>query len=405
MTLPMIVLPRPAPSSERATPSAQGSSHDAVPGAADGATDFAELLGAAVRAGDRSGTATPQAPPPTPPSVSATAAADAPADPPDQETIAPTGAMPDLTLAEQAEHTDDDPSGDRPKSPLPAPAAAVPADIAPALAVSEVAGHQATGATGDSTTGGRFVGDDDLPLAGPPAVRPGPRPDVRAPSTTAPVIEQDTAVDNTEPWAFAVSDRPAGASDRPSGPTLTLPATQPPTGSAAGATLDSFPTPTSAAEPANTGDLVDVTAVTDAVDLTDTALRELQRGELQRIGSSRLGIDVATTTLGNIRIEALERGGELQLRLGADQVGARALLTERLPELREHLRAEGVDVGNVDVSSGHDRTRGDRDRRAAPSNLTPTDTDRASGDPPPGTALRVLAPSVMSAAGRVDVRI
>lgn len=398
MTLPMIVLPRPAPSSERATATqgTPGRTHDGPPATADGATGFAELLGAAVLAGSPTGSAD-----------------DAPADPTGEATVGLTTAVHDPRPTEQAEQADrEEPAGDLSVAALQTPTGAVPTDTVTALAVAATAAHQvatATDTTSDHATGDHLGNDDDLPLPGPLAVRPKSGASLPSPSTAAPAIDHDAAIDNTEPWAFAVTDRPIGASDRPTGPTLTLPEViTAPTGSAAGATPDSFPTQASAAEPGGSlTEVVDVTAIAEAVDLADATLRELRRGELQRIGASRLGMDVATTSLGNIRIEALERGGELQLRLGADQSGARALLSERLPELREHLRAEGVDIGSVDISYGHDRTRGDRDRQAEPPNLThvPDDTEPTSGDSPTDTAVRALAASVMSPAGGVDVRI
>ena len=403
MTLPMIVLPRPAPSPERATATqgTHGRTHDGPPATADGATGFAELLGAAVLAESPTGSAD-----------------DAPADPGGEATVGLTTAVHDPTPTEQAEQAEqteradrEEPAGDLSVAAL-QPTGEVPTDTVAALAVAATAAHQvaiATDTTSDHATGDHLGNDDDLPLPGPLAVRPRSGASVPSPSTPAPAIDHDAAIDNTEPWAFAVTDHPTGASDRPTGPTLTLPeVTTAPTGSAAGATPDSFPTQASAAAPGGSPTaVVDVTAIAEAVDLADTTLRELRRGELQRIGASRLGMDVATTSLGSIRIEALERGGELQLRLGADQSAARALLSERLPELREHLRAEGVDIGSVEISYGHDRTRGDRDRQAEPPNLThvPDDTEPASGHSPTDTAVRALAASVMSAAGRVDVRI
>ena len=106
------------------------------------------------------------------------------------------------------------------------------------------------------------------------------------------------------------------------------------------------------------------TAHTQANDL-------LARAELRRLtsGGSRLGLQLGTSDLGPIRIEAIDRGDGLQLHLRSDQAATRALLDAHLDELRDQLRADGIDLGSLDVGGG-DRESGS-DSSPEASNRSP----------------------------------
>ncbi len=124
----------------------------------------------------------------------------------------------------------------------------------------------------------------------------------------------------------------------------------------------------------------------------------LARAELRRLtaGGSRLGIDLGTTDLGPIRIEAVDRGSGLQLHLRSDQASTRAVLDAHLAELRDELRADGFDLGSLDVTSdGRDRpdsepspgSTGDRDalRRSTALPRASITTATATSAPPGST--------------------
>lgn len=83
----------------------------------------------------------------------------------------------------------------------------------------------------------------------------------------------------------------------------------------------------------------------------------LAKADLRRLSAngSRLGIDLTTTDLGPVRVEATTQGTELNLRLLADGSTARALINEHLEELRAQFSAEGVDVSSVSVDVDDDR--------------------------------------------------
>jgi hypothetical protein len=76
---------------------------------------------------------------------------------------------------------------------------------------------------------------------------------------------------------------------------------------------------------------------------------QLAQAELRRLGASttRLGLDIATEQLGTIRVNAVDRGGDLQLNLSSDRSATRHLLTNELSSLRSEL-ADGASV-HVDV--------------------------------------------------------
>lgn len=419
MTLPMIVLPRPT-----ATGPAGASRRDAHDAA--GGAGFADVLGAAELAGDRT---TPDAPAPS----NGAAPAGPPATTRDRRAASEPGAAdgaddPAADVGLEApmapeDRTDDEEPLDEPMSVTWPPPVASPeptdvvatgvaaAAIAQTAAVERDSVPSSSGPTAtavDDAVGA--VAGADVPATGrseqasasdtrqPPQAAAGMPTGIAAADTTRtrevggavaePPIEN---VENVEPWAFAPVERGAEPAERPTEPTLTLPVSDLVAASA-------VPAADAAATEAG-GDVDVITTV--HIPQGEDPLRELQRSELQRIGASRLGLDVATSSLGNVRVEAIERAGELQLRLGAEQLTARALLADSLPELREQLRADGIDVASVDISAGHGRTRDGRaDQPAAVTaplpgepvaEATPTDV---TTDPPE-----------LAAAGRVDVRL
>jgi flagellar hook-length control protein FliK len=79
----------------------------------------------------------------------------------------------------------------------------------------------------------------------------------------------------------------------------------------------------------------------------------LAKAELNRLsnGGSRLGIDMTTTELGAVRVEASRRAGLLHLDLMSDQSVARSLLVDHADELRNEMRASGLDLNSLDVRS------------------------------------------------------
>jgi hypothetical protein len=123
----------------------------------------------------------------------------------------------------------------------------------------------------------------------------------------------------------------------------------------------------------------------------------LANAELRRVGSTttRLGLDVATERLGTIRVDAIDRGGELHLNLSSDRATTRNLLAGELSSLRSDLSDGGGSV-HVDVGDRH---------HAAPDRPSITPDDRAvvtsagPADPLPPPDPTAVAP------GRLDLRL
>jgi flagellar hook-length control protein FliK len=115
---------------------------------------------------------------------------------------------------------------------------------------------------------------------------------------------------------------------------------------------------------------------------------------------------MTTDDLGVIRIDALDRRGGLQLRLGSDDSATRALLNERLPQLRDELRDSGMNLGSLDVG-GRGADTGARSQ-AAPDSVGSARhrTGRADGTSHDGEVPAIdghARPN--SNPGRVDLRL
>ncbi len=140
------------------------------------------------------------------------------------------------------------------------------------------------------------------------------------------------------------------------------------------------------------------------------ASEQLDRAELQRVaGRTRLGVDIATDELGRVRIEAVGGRSELQLNLTSDDPQGRALLGQRLPELREQMREAGLDVGSFDLdspSSGRSDT-GDGVDGSARDGTSATAMDRAPGAPRDAADDPTDDPDPLAASGTngLDVRL
>ena len=94
----------------------------------------------------------------------------------------------------------------------------------------------------------------------------------------------------------------------------------------------------------------------------------LGKAELNRLtsGGTRLGIDMTTTELGSIRVEAHRRDGTLHVDLRSEHAGTRSVLAEHVDDLRRELRDGGLDLDSVDVRTadrGHDPTSSRRHGR------------------------------------------
>lgn len=126
----------------------------------------------------------------------------------------------------------------------------------------------------------------------------------------------------------------------------------------------------------------------------------LARAELRRVthGGTRLGVETNAGDLGVIRIEATDRGDGLQLNLGSDRSATRAVLGEHLQELRDELRADGFDLGSVDVGTGR---RDAEDAAAEPTRVVPSTPDRS---PTPGTRSTTPTTPVGPSEG-IDLRL
>lgn len=141
----------------------------------------------------------------------------------------------------------------------------------------------------------------------------------------------------------------------------------------------------------------------------------MRQFDLQRLASAtRLGVDIVTDELGTVHVDAVDRAGSIQVKLGSDDLGVRTLLADRANELRAALGADGVSIESLDVGSRGDRPDGERSAggdaaneqppgtrgRAATAALTETTLDTAH--------LPSLAESrnpMLTVDGHVDVRI
>ena len=134
----------------------------------------------------------------------------------------------------------------------------------------------------------------------------------------------------------------------------------------------------------------------------------LARAELNRLtaGGSRMGVDLSTSELGSVRVEATHRNGQLHLDLMSNLASTRSLLADHVGELRDDLRAGGLDLDSVDVKSGGSSARDalPRDRRTVMA--TPTGPPAPDVESP-DTLTRVADPARAAdlADDRVDVRL
>ena len=119
----------------------------------------------------------------------------------------------------------------------------------------------------------------------------------------------------------------------------------------------------------------------------------LAQAELNRVTANgrRLDVGIATADLGNVRVEAIDRGTGLQLQLSSDQAGGRSQLGSHLAELRAELSDVGVDIGSLDVGDApaeRDDERDDVDETTQASDRRPESatTDRSTGAVRPARA-------------------
>jgi len=73
---------------------------------------------------------------------------------------------------------------------------------------------------------------------------------------------------------------------------------------------------------------------------------------LVRSGRQEVVLRLDPPTLGGVRIEASLQGRELTLHIRADNAGARDLLEQGLPQLRQALERDGVTAGRISVELG-----------------------------------------------------
>ena len=73
---------------------------------------------------------------------------------------------------------------------------------------------------------------------------------------------------------------------------------------------------------------------------------------LPRTGRHDVVLRLDPPTLGAVRIEATLQGRELTLHIRADNAGARDLLEQGLPQLRQALEREGVTAGRISIELG-----------------------------------------------------
>lgn len=187
-----------------------------------------------------------------------------------------------------------------------------------------------------------------------------PDPDAAGAEVRQPPVDADVggpvdAVDGAAEVDTAAADAVADAAPEPPAATAAKPA-----GNGA-ATTTGAPTTsgstTSSAPPSASSPGDPTTAPGHASERRAAAHAEanglLARAELHRLtaGGSRLQLDLGTTDLGSIGIEAIDRGEGLQLQLRSDQASTRALLDEHLDELRDQLQADGFDLSSLDVGA------------------------------------------------------
>jgi hypothetical protein len=118
----------------------------------------------------------------------------------------------------------------------------------------------------------------------------------------------------------------------------------------------------------------------------DDVVRQLSSrlGTLPRAGRHELVLQLDPPSLGTVRIEATLDGGQLTLRIHAEDVAARDLLEQGLPRLRQALEREGSTAERVSVqlglqSDGHPPSHGAALARPVPP--TPMDQPPASPQP------------------------
>lgn len=92
---------------------------------------------------------------------------------------------------------------------------------------------------------------------------------------------------------------------------------------------------------------------------TDDARELLAKADLNRLTSNgtRLGVDLSTNQLGSVRVEAVQRAGQLHVDLLSEIAATRSVLADHADELRNDLRANGLDLDSVDVRTGDENAR------------------------------------------------
>ena len=90
---------------------------------------------------------------------------------------------------------------------------------------------------------------------------------------------------------------------------------------------------------------------TDAGERAEFIDRIVRASQLaRRHGETRLQIVLRPPELGRLRVDLSVRDGVLNVRINADQAGAKELVQQHLGALRESLEQQGVRVGEIQVS-------------------------------------------------------
>jgi flagellar hook-length control protein FliK len=92
-------------------------------------------------------------------------------------------------------------------------------------------------------------------------------------------------------------------------------------------------------------------STTEAMATAEDVVRQVapRLTALPRSGRHEIVLRLDPPTLGEVRIEASLRGQELTLHIRAENAGARDLLEQGLPRLRQALERDGVTAGHISV--------------------------------------------------------
>ena len=93
------------------------------------------------------------------------------------------------------------------------------------------------------------------------------------------------------------------------------------------------------------------------------AIQQMVRGVEADIRAeiANLRLRLAPEKLGNLDLELTVDHGVLAARFVTQSERVRALIESALPDLRQHLEEQGVQIDRLDVSVGEQRERGGRD--------------------------------------------